>query len=766
MARVAPGDGQVNTRWSAVPDDLRDHPRWTLWRDEGGTKVPVDADGKKCDPHKHWVTFDEAVSLCTQPSRKATPKVADGIGLVLFDGCGLLAIDLDKVSAWEDEAFDILDSLSPYGYSEMSPSGNGYHIILRPRRVPASHRVKHRSFHGGRVEVYTKLRFLTVTGDDAEGRLEDMTRRGESKLHDFIAPLVDLAEEGMPPDPTKPSVEHEQTMSDSDVVFELIADSTKPTHPGAKAFRQIYEDEDAFDEAEDPSDLLASAVGALLRYTLNQSQVERLIESCAAAPHYVDRKTGKPKMRRWLKSELPKLIQREERSIEAEARVAEEAEDAGMFERYVWCPPKQAFYDLFFGAFVGKGGVDTEHKSVFTGQRGSPLLSTVLTTSASLVCVADQLWKPIPWREGDAPFTGPRGDRAVVHLGGVPYINTWRGFSVEPVEGDVTPWLDFIAEVVPDKRVHDDIIDRMAFDVQHPDRKCGWHLITVGVHGAGKDLMLMPLLRIFGPAVGKISDMAAKSGYEDEYVDTKIIHYEEASALKGSAYERLKTFATSSPDSVLYMNKKGQGKVPMHPLWSFYLTTNNQDAVKLESTERRWLVVNSRDTRLPDDVSRSFVRWLDRGGVSVVFDFLLNRDLTQFNPDRVEAEANALQEMVEASAEPWENALEAFFSSSAGVELMETGIINYHSLYLSIRREEGVNVRQIDVRTWLHKVLGWPQVRHIHTAKPNSKERIPTTYAAPVKSRLHHLRGKELTETILSLTGPGADFHDHAGGRG
>ena len=765
MSKVEHNGVHVN-RFRAVPDDLRAHPRWILWRLEGEpgeeTKVPVDTRGRKADPHKKWFSFDEAVEALEEAD-------ADGIGIVLYEGCGLLAIDLDKISRWEKEALGILDQLSPYGYSELSPSGNGYHIILRPREVPPEHRVKHRDFHGGRVEVYTKLRFLTVTGDDAEGCLSDMTRQGQKELTEFVRPLVRLAtDESSGEESGEPSVyeDAEEDMPDEDVIFELMADAAKGKHTGAKAFKEIYSHEDAFDEVEDQSDLLVSAVGAVLRYSMNREQVTRIMESCAAAPYYVDKKTKKPKLSRWLKSELPKLLKSERRSREQAAEAVAQATEEGFLDQYILHKPTGTFFDTNSGQFVPKHGLDMAHRHAFPGVRGTPLISTVLVSSPDLIVVDERTWHPIPWREGDQKYAAPMGQDAVLERGGVRCVNTWRGYALEPRRGDVSPWLDFIKMVVPDKRLHEHIVDRIAFDVQFPDKKCGWHIVIVGTHGAGKDMMLMPLMRIFGPAVGKISDMAAKSGYEDEYVDKKVIHYEEASHLKGSAYERMKSFTTAAPDVPMFLNKKGQGKVLTYPLWSFYLTTNHEDALKLEATERRWLVVRARDRRMPYEESKGFVDWLNTGGAEAVFDFLLRRDLTHFNPDTIETEANALKDMVEASAEPWENALEAYFTTDAGEELMKSGLINYHTLFNTVRREEGVFMTQHDVKLWVQRNLGWQQVRHIGTARAGSRKgRLPLTYMAPQESDLHHLKGVELIDEIQRRTGAAGDFHAHSSRR-
>jgi primase-polymerase (primpol)-like protein len=89
-----------------------------------------------------------------------------GIGFVLTPDDPFAGIDLDhcrdpetgEIEPWASEIVDRFQS-----YTEISPSGAGIRIFIRGT-LPAG-----KGRHRGRVEVYDRGRFLTVTGQRLEG---------------------------------------------------------------------------------------------------------------------------------------------------------------------------------------------------------------------------------------------------------------------------------------------------------------------------------------------------------------------------------------------------------------------------------------------------------------------------------------------------------------------------------------------------------------------------------------------------------------------
>ena len=142
-----------------IPTELRQWPQWVCWRyeDQGGikpTKVPYNpANGSKAshsDPFT-WNAFDYCVNAAKQGAYS-------GIGFVLSERDPYAFIDLDDTYGDKEAADAQLRIFQAFNsYSEKSPSGRGLHIIVKGT-LPSGRKRSH-------VEVYSNLRFMTMTGD-------------------------------------------------------------------------------------------------------------------------------------------------------------------------------------------------------------------------------------------------------------------------------------------------------------------------------------------------------------------------------------------------------------------------------------------------------------------------------------------------------------------------------------------------------------------------------------------------------------------------
>lgn len=143
-----------------IPAELRERDQWVVWKyvERGPgtkpTKVPFNArTGAHADTTAPatWSTFDEAVT--------AAPRY-DGLGFVFTEADPYFGVDLDgcrnpdtgDIEPWAQAIVDDVTS-----YTEVTPSGRGLHVIAIGK-LPAGGRRK------GKVEIYDKARYFTVTG--------------------------------------------------------------------------------------------------------------------------------------------------------------------------------------------------------------------------------------------------------------------------------------------------------------------------------------------------------------------------------------------------------------------------------------------------------------------------------------------------------------------------------------------------------------------------------------------------------------------------
>jgi putative DNA primase/helicase len=151
---------------ASYPLELQARDRWVLWRSEPDangrpTKVPYQPRGRRASSTNPgtWTTWKHAGREVHR---------FDGLGFVLGDS--VAAVDLDHVRhpqtgaivAWAARVIAALDT-----YTELSPSGTGFHLFFLGRKPPG--RCNLRFDDGTAFECYETARFLTVTGQHVGG---------------------------------------------------------------------------------------------------------------------------------------------------------------------------------------------------------------------------------------------------------------------------------------------------------------------------------------------------------------------------------------------------------------------------------------------------------------------------------------------------------------------------------------------------------------------------------------------------------------------
>ncbi len=116
-----------------VPAELKSLPRWVLWRfetrDDKRTKVPYSVSGQQAST-TNPTTWSSFANACAAMERVR----ADGIGFVFSDDDNIIGVDLDHVrdpasGAIKPWALGVIEALQ--SYTELSPSGTGFHVTLR-----------------------------------------------------------------------------------------------------------------------------------------------------------------------------------------------------------------------------------------------------------------------------------------------------------------------------------------------------------------------------------------------------------------------------------------------------------------------------------------------------------------------------------------------------------------------------------------------------------------------------------------------------------
>jgi len=163
--------------YNNIPKKLKDLANWVAWirvKKYGEIKkIPINpTNGKRADvtDSQTWGTFEDALSACQQFN-------LDGIGFVFTPENPYVGIDIDhcidenrNMNAVAREIILKLNS-----YTEYSPSGSGVHVLCKGQ-LPDG---KKRDSKIG-LEMYSKDRYFTITGNIVPGSTLEVEDRGET----------------------------------------------------------------------------------------------------------------------------------------------------------------------------------------------------------------------------------------------------------------------------------------------------------------------------------------------------------------------------------------------------------------------------------------------------------------------------------------------------------------------------------------------------------------------------------------------------------
>jgi primase-polymerase (primpol)-like protein len=258
-----------------VPIEMTEYKQWVLWRRVevyGRTaKIPISPwTGKAaaCDKPETWSSFQH---VCVALKRFRS----DGIGFVFTGADPFCGIDLDKCrknGRISEDSLGLIRRMS--SYAEISPSGDGIHIIIRAQLGTAGRRT-------AGVEVYAAGRYFTMTGKHFAGTPEHI----EERQHELDA----LLQERFPSEsePTQSKTTLHLVLSDSALIEKALGAKSGPR------FRKLwYGDTSDYDGDHSRAD---AALCRMLSFWTgcDHERVDRLFRISGLMRAKWDRRTGK-----------------------------------------------------------------------------------------------------------------------------------------------------------------------------------------------------------------------------------------------------------------------------------------------------------------------------------------------------------------------------------------------------------------------------------------------------------------------------------------
>ena len=255
--------------------------------------------------------------------------------------------------------------------------------------------------------------------------------------------------------------------------------------------------------------------------------------------------------------------------------------------------------------------------------------------------------------------------------GDIRIYNSYQPTTLEPVEGSVAPWEDYIDKRFKNEECKKYFLDFLAHKVQHPEVRTMSNILLISDWGGtGKSLIdetMQELLGIHNTASIDLTDM--QSGWADiimnkVWISVEEIHDTGESRTKiASIIKRLTTIKR------MFGNMK-YGKFQQAEIYaSLYFMSNSKTAMSVKETDRRPFIYQLDNDSKEEEAENNaegdmLVEWLkeDQGYEKLLHNFK-NRDLSNFSPTAWPPQTKAKAEMVsktyrfkyEAIIKAWES---------------------------------------------------------------------------------------------------------------
>jgi hypothetical protein len=205
-------------------------------------------------------------------------------------------------------------------------------------------------------------------------------------------------------------------------------------------------------------------------------------------------------------------------------------------------------------------------------------------------------------RSADAIYLNDRRARKLsqfTYRPGAPAIvgaeaNTWQKGGLEPIVGAVpAPWLEHVAEMIPDEAQRNHFLDWCAFVLQRPGEKINHAVVLYTAnHGAGKDSLLAPLFSGVGASNWQNVPPETLCREFTGFLEKQLIYVPEVKNFtKGEFYNFTKRVLAAPPETVS-VRKMRTDAYDIPNIQNWIMTTNAADAIRLEADDRRYWIAD------------------------------------------------------------------------------------------------------------------------------------------------------------------------------
>lgn len=316
------------------------------------------------------------------------------------------------------------------------------------------------------------------------------------------------------------------------------------------------------------------------------------------------------------------------------------------FQRFVFLNNHNRIFDTVTRNELSRDGFDGAFMHLFPDHKPS----AVFLKNPATIKVDGLIYLP---GETDNP----------VHREGAVLWNIWRdpGVSLpgEATKEDVERWLEHLNYLYPNQTEQNHILNWMACTLQHPATKINHAIVFAGGMGVGKDMLLNPLRYGLGSAnVCEPPAEELKERFTNFLHHAKLVIFQEIRTSELFELEnKLKPMLAAPPD-VLRVRLFHGGFYETPNIVQAIFMSNYKDALHISENDRRYFAVWTDATPMHKEYYDELGAWLDGGGNALVVRWLLDRDISDFNPKQPAPLTRFKSELIGTSKSPLKHQIE------------------------------------------------------------------------------------------------------------
>lgn len=610
-----------------IPQELKQHHQWLVWkleeRNGKTTKVPYNANtgrrAKSNDPST-WSSIDGAMEALANGQYK-------GIGFALSEQDGLTGIDIDLPPS-DPIAQQLIQDFKGT-YCELSPSGN-----VRIFALGAAQR-SGKGTENKKLEVYdhNSPRYLTVTGQHIPETSNTITNQQTAldRMHtQYFKPKTTLPKQTAAPqnNPVNTSLEellNKARKAKNGAEFSRLYDSGDFGADQSSADIKLCgmlsfwlgKDFQLIDQAfrssalfRDKWDVKHHADGT----TYGQQTINTAIDNCSKT--YTKKQTNEA-----VKSNSETPEERAQQHAKQLAYIQDMELVEKLSKKYAYLACDDEFINTVSGNTLKGTALGNLYADKTAGK--TPIHRLLLKSS-----LCQKASRTIYW---------PGKKESIFEYQGEKVINTWNP-TKEPItktinSGDVDLWLDHAEYIIPDTKHRNHVFDWMAFLLQNQDIKINHAILLAGGMRVGKDTLFQPLIHGIGVSnVTQPEGSELQEQYTNYLLNTKLVMFQEVMNFeKANIENKLKPMLAAPPEE-LRIRVFNKGFYTSPNLVQAVFMSNYRNALKISEGDGRYFALWTDAKRLTEEYYIEMYDWLNDQGNSLVVRWLLDRDVSSFNP--------------------------------------------------------------------------------------------------------------------------------------